>query len=90
MCILLTATSRIKNPLAGIPPHRLVAKVDEFANEAGLSEIGGLLRKAAFVGQNPAEFESVEGLDEFEREALRDEVVHKCKLLAILYLYVQA
>ncbi|KAK5237621.1 hypothetical protein LTR16_012515, partial [Cryomyces antarcticus] len=68
----------IKNPLAGVPRGKLLADVEEFARTHELEEITGLLQKGALVAQDPAEFETVEGLTDQERESLRNEVIHKC------------
>lgn len=70
-------SAKIKNPLAGLSRETLMRDVEDFANEHQLHEITPLLKKGALVAQNPAEFETVEGLDESEKEALRNEVVHK-------------
>jgi len=51
--------------------------VEEFAQEFGLMDIVPLLKKGALVAQNPGEFENVEGLDDEEKEVIRDEVVRK-------------
>lgn len=70
-------SAKIKNPLAGLSRDALMRDVEDFANEHQLHDITRLLNKGALVAQTPAEFESVEGLDESEKEALRNEVVHK-------------
>lgn len=51
--------------------------VDEFAEKYALSDIKSLLRKGALIAQDPANFENVEGLEEVERDAIRNEVLHK-------------
>ena len=43
-----------------------------------MTDIAHILKKGALVGQNPAEFETVEGLEEIEKQHLRDEVLRKC------------
>ena len=80
--------NRIKNPLAGISHQTLMRDVEEFAQEFQLNEIVPLLKKGALVAQNPAEFESVEGLQEDELEALRNEVIHKWRQPRALYFTV--
>ena len=40
---------------------------------------------SALVAKNPIEFESVEGIDEVETEAIRNEVLHKWKQPNALY-----
>lgn len=70
-------SAKIKNPLAGLSHDTLMRDVENFANEHQLHEITPLLKKGALVAQNPADFERVEGLDESEKQALRNEVVDK-------------
>jgi len=79
---------RIKNPLTGIPQHTLLQNVADFAQEHGLSDITDVLQRGALVAQNPAEFENVEGLREEEREALRNEVLHKWRQPRAMYFTV--
>ena len=47
-----------------------------------------LLRKGALVAQDPPAFESVEDLDDVEREALRNEVLHRWRQPLALYVTV--
>lgn len=47
-----------------------------------------LLQKAALVAQNPPAFEEVSALDETERDALRNEVLHKWRQPWSLYFTV--
>ncbi|TKA33682.1 hypothetical protein B0A50_00518 [Salinomyces thailandicus] len=81
-------SARIKNPLAGINHSTLMRDVEEFAHEYSLQDIAPLLKKGALVAQNPGEFENVEGLEEDEKEALRDEVIHKWRQPKALYFTV--
>lgn len=72
--------AKIKNPLLGIPQHKLLRDVELFAQEKGLTEHTALLQKGALVAQDPANYEDITGehaLDAAEIEALRDEVLHK-------------
>ncbi|KAK8126114.1 metabolite transport protein YwtG [Apiospora kogelbergensis] len=84
--------AKIKNPLKGVPYHQLMSDVDAFAQEKGLTEHVELLRKGALVAQNPSNFgEELTGqhaLDEAEIKALREEVTHKWRLPAKLYLTI--
>lgn len=68
---------RIKNPLASISHEQLTRDVENFAKENGLTDITPMLIKGAFVAKDPPAFESVEGLTEDEKEAIRNEVLHK-------------
>lgn len=63
--------------MAGIPKDKLLKRIDEFAVEAELTEIGELLRKGALVGQRPADFEDFSEIDDTEKQALREEVTRK-------------
>ena len=47
-----------------------------------------LLKKGALVAQNPPAFEQVSELDEVERDALRNEVLHKWRQPKSLYFTV--
>lgn len=81
LCFLTSRTNyscrRIKNPLAHVSPEQLRIDVENFANEHQLTEMTPLLMKGAFVAKDPPAFESVEGLTEHEKTAIRNEVLHK-------------
>ena len=47
-----------------------------------------LLQKGALVAQDPPAFEQVENLDDIERDALRNEVLHKWRQPFALYFTV--
>ena len=51
--------------------------MEAFAHEHDLTDITPLLIKGSFVAKDPASFESVEGLEEFEKDAIRNEILHK-------------
>ncbi|GJJ14059.1 hypothetical protein Clacol_008316 [Clathrus columnatus] len=80
--------ARIRNPLSGIPHDKLMTQVDTFAQEQDMTDILPLLRKGALVAQDPANFESVKGLESYELEALRNETLHKWRQPRALYLTV--
>ncbi|KAI1278538.1 sugar transporter-domain-containing protein [Xylaria sp. FL0933] len=83
--------AKIRNPLAGIPRHQLLADVEDFARENGLSEHVGILRKGALVAQDPTCFEDIQGaeaLDEAEIYALKREITHKWSVPRTLYLTI--
>jgi hypothetical protein len=63
--------------LAHVSPEQLRIDVENFAKEHQLTEMTPLLLKGAFVAQDPPAFESVEGLTEDEKTAIRNEVLHK-------------
>jgi hypothetical protein len=77
--------NRIKNPLADIPKAKLLRDVEEFANQNKLGHIVTDLQKGALIAQDPTNFESVEGLQEDEANAIRNEVLHKWRHPRPLY-----
>jgi hypothetical protein len=84
-------TARIRNPLAGIPRDQLLAEVEEFAQEHGLSEHVAILRKGALVAQDPTNFENLTGaetLTETEIYTLKREITHKWDVPRTLYLTI--
>lgn len=77
---------RIKNPLADVSPEQLRIDVEKFAKEHQLTEMTPLLIKGALVAKDPPAFESIEGLTEDERIAIRNEVLHKwCQPKALFF-----
>ena len=79
---------RIQNPLAGIPRATLLRNVEDFARDANMLDDIPLLQKGALVAQDPPAFESIDELDEIERDALRNEVLHKWRQPVALYFTV--
>lgn len=78
-------TAKIKNPLAHVPHNELIADVEHFAKENNLQEHIPLLIRGAQVAKDPPAFESVEGITEDEKEAIRNEVLHKWRQPKALY-----
>lgn len=78
-------STRIKNPLTGIPKDRLLEDVDNFAHDRDMTDILPLLKKGALVAQSPRDFESLTELDEDEKQVLRDEVLHRWRHPWALY-----
>nr|POE72260.1 monosaccharide-sensing protein 3 [Quercus suber] len=78
-------SAKIKNPLAGISRGTLMRNVEQFAVDYNLTDVIPLLKKGASIAQNPAAWDEVEGLEEFEHEALRNEVLHKWRQPRALY-----
>lgn len=82
---------RIHNPLAGIAPDQLLKNVESFANAESLKDILPLLKKGALVARDPSNYEDITGpeaLCDLEIEALRDEVLHKWRQPAALYVTI--
>jgi hypothetical protein len=63
---------RMKNPLAHVSLEQLRIDVENFAKKHQLTEMTSLLMKGAFVAKDPPAFESVEGLTEDEKTAIRN------------------
>ncbi|KAI2777955.1 hypothetical protein F4815DRAFT_256293 [Daldinia loculata] len=83
--------AKIKNPLKGIPREQLMRDVEAFAHEKGLVEHIPILRRGALVAQNPHDFDDLSGeeaLDEAEKKALHDEVLHRWRMPARLFLTI--
>ena len=75
----------MENALSGFSRATLFQNVDDFARDANMVEQTALLRKGALIAQNPPAFELVQELDESERNALRNEVLHKWRQPKALY-----
>lgn len=83
--------AKIKNPLAGVPRDELMSRVEAFAQEKGLTEHIGLLRKGALIAQDPSNYEEITGpeaLDDEEKAVLVKEVEHKWRLPSKLFLTI--
>ena len=78
-------SAKIKNPLAHVPQEQLIRDVEKFAKDFDLVDLTPELVKGALVAKNPPAFESVEGLTEGEKEAIRNEVLHKWRQPKALY-----
>lgn len=82
---------KIKNPLAGIPRHELMAQVEEFAAEKGLTEYTQYFKKGALVAQDPDNYQEIRGeqrLDDVEISALQKEMSHKWRVPKMLYMTI--
>ncbi|KAI4179825.1 MAG: hypothetical protein L6R41_007620 [Letrouitia leprolyta] len=88
MDLRVDETDRIQNPLAGIPRATLLKNVEDFANEVGMADHIPLIQRGALVAQNPPAFEQLEELDDLEKDALRNEVLHKWRQPWPLYFTV--
>lgn len=86
--ILTVCTYRIQNPLAGIPRATLFRNVEDFLRDANLSNYVLLFQRGALIAQDPPAFESIAELDETEKQALRNEVLHKWRQPWALYFTV--
>ncbi|KAK7920990.1 hypothetical protein PG985_009012 [Apiospora marii] len=83
--------AKISNPLAGVPRGELLANVTKLAEEQGLTEHLHVLRQGALVAQDPDNFEAIDGeyaLDETQKDALHQEILHKWRVPKLLYLTI--
>ena len=78
-------SAMIKNPLAGMSVEQVLTDVNNFADDNDLGHIRELLIKGALIAKDPAEFESVDGVTDVEKDAIRDEVLHKWRQPWSLY-----
>lgn len=70
-------SAKIRNPLAHVSHQDLMADVENFSKDNGMVDLTPLFIRAAQVAKDPPAFESVEGLTDAEKEAIRNEVLHK-------------
>ncbi|KAI9890957.1 MAG: hypothetical protein M1814_003458 [Vezdaea aestivalis] len=80
--------ARIQNPLAGISREDLMQDVETFCQEQGMNDKLALIQRGALVAQNPKNFEHIPELSEGEKQALRDETLHKWRQPWRLYFTV--
>ncbi|KAI1474151.1 hypothetical protein F4774DRAFT_430105 [Daldinia eschscholtzii] len=86
-------TAKVSNPLANIPPQYLLEQVTRFSEWNDLCEYVPLMRKGVLIARNPNGFEDIQGpeaLNTEEIEVLRQEITHKWKVPALLYLTIIA
>ncbi|KAK8086853.1 hypothetical protein PG994_001827 [Apiospora phragmitis] len=83
--------AKISNPLAGIPRGELLANVTKLAEEQGLTEHLHVIRQGALVAQDSLNFEAIDGeyaLDQTQKDALYQEILHKWRVPKLLYLTI--
>ncbi|KAL2450288.1 Polyol transporter 5 [Exophiala dermatitidis] len=80
-----SAAAKIKNPLAHLTNEEVVKDVQDFARTSGLEDLTPMIVKGALVAKDPPAFETVPGLTEDEKEAIRNEVLHKWRQPRALY-----
>lgn len=83
-----SSTALLKNPLTGMSREDILADVDAFVDEKGLSEHREAFRKGALVAQVANVdngFESIPDIDETEKEMLRRETTNRWSQPFTLY-----
>lgn len=83
----LTQLNRIQNPLAHLSKVQLLEEVELFSCENDLEDALPLLKKGALIAQSD-DFETLNELDEEDRQALRREKTHKWSQTKQLYLTI--
>ena len=86
-----SVAARIRNPLAGKSEESVLADVDTFVEEKGLTEHREVFRKGALiarVGQRADGFENISSLTAEEKDLLRHEVTHRWSHPFMLYFLV--
>lgn len=81
-------SSRIKNPLIGIPKDELMADVEKYAQQNQLTDAIHLLKKGALVSQNPENIEEIEELDAEDIRVLTEEKTRRWHHPKTLYYLV--
>ncbi|KAG8765475.1 hypothetical protein FRC15_006960 [Serendipita sp. 397] len=69
--------AKIANPLLGKSKAEIIADVEAWTKEHGMTDMVDTFRKGALVAANPAGFEDIEELTEEDKNTLRREVTHK-------------
>ncbi|GJN73482.1 hypothetical protein PLICBS_007560 [Purpureocillium lilacinum] len=78
----------LRNPLTGMTREQVIADVDGFVEEKGLTEYREIFRKGALIAQvnNVKDgFETIDALNEAEKEVLRMEETHRWHQPFMLY-----
>ncbi|KAB8342805.1 hypothetical protein FH972_022403 [Carpinus fangiana] len=73
----VVVSAKLENPLAGMTREELMEDVEKFAKEKDLVFALDDLKKGALLAQKPKLFETMDGLDETDREILRREKTHR-------------
>ncbi|KAJ5669908.1 sugar transporter [Penicillium maclennaniae] len=80
--------AKIRNPLSHLSREQVLLLANQLAHEHDLLEFSALLEKGALVAQDPEGFEGLPELDEVDKEAIRQEKLHKWRQPKALYLTV--
>lgn len=70
-------STKLANPLEGVPQDRLLEDATLFANDYGLGHLTQEFKKGALLAQNPTSWETNPLFSEEDRVALRREVTHR-------------
>ncbi|KAG1744559.1 uncharacterized protein EDB91DRAFT_1123024 [Suillus paluster] len=85
---IANADAKLSNPLHGIPYDRLMAEVEIFAQERGLTHLLPELKKGALVAQDPTCHTRLDMFTDEDQRILTEEVTNKWKQTPMLYYMV--
>ncbi|KAG1890453.1 uncharacterized protein F5891DRAFT_1198206 [Suillus fuscotomentosus] len=85
---IANADAKLSNPLRGIPHDRLMADIEIFAQERGLTHLLPELKKGALVAQDPTCYNRLDMFSEDDKRLLTEEVTHKWRQTPMLYYMV--
>ncbi|KAG2105522.1 uncharacterized protein F5147DRAFT_614836 [Suillus discolor] len=85
---IANADAKLSNPLRGIPHDRLMADVEIFAQERGLTHLLPELKKGALIAQDPTCHNRSDMFSEDDKRILTEEVTHKWRQTPMLYYMV--
>ncbi|KAG1777982.1 hypothetical protein EV702DRAFT_1099136 [Suillus placidus] len=85
---IANADAKLSNPLRGIPHDRLMADVEIFAQERGLTHLLPELKKGALVAQDSTCHNRLDIFSDEEKRILTEEVTHRWRQTPTLYYMV--
>ncbi|KAG1733805.1 hypothetical protein EDB19DRAFT_1854852 [Suillus lakei] len=85
---IANADAKLSNPLRGIPHDRLMADVEIFAQERGLTHLLPELKKGALVAQDSTCHDRLDIFTDEDKRILTEEVTHKWRQTPTLYYMV--
>ncbi|KAG2137864.1 uncharacterized protein EDB93DRAFT_1090921 [Suillus bovinus] len=85
---IANADAKLSNPLHGIPHDRLMADVESFAQEKGLTHLLPELKKGALVAQDSTCHNRMDIFSDEDKQILTEEVTHKWRQTPMLYYMV--
>ncbi|KAG1869417.1 hypothetical protein DFJ58DRAFT_766031 [Suillus subalutaceus] len=80
--------AKLSNPLRGIPHDRLMADVEIFAQERGMTHLLPELKKGALVAQDPTCYNHLPIFSDEDKRIFTEEVTHKWRQTRTLYYMV--
>ncbi|KAG2065877.1 hypothetical protein BDR04DRAFT_1234315 [Suillus decipiens] len=85
---IANADAKLSNPLRGIPHDRLMADIEIFAQERGLTHLLPELKKGALLAQDPTCHDRLDMFSDEDKRILTEEVTHRWRQTPTLYYMV--